>query len=122
MYWFWLALTKYATFSGRSRRKEFWMFFLFFYIFTIAFTFTGFMIDLAFEFNGIIYASVYVLFTLLMTIPSLAVTVRRLHDIGKSGWFYFVIFIPLIGAVWFLILMIQNGDVGNNQYGPDPKV
>lgn len=121
MYWFWLALTKYATFSGRSRRKEFWMFFLFFYLFGIAFTFAGFMLDLAFEFNGLLYLSIYGLFTLFMLIPSMALTVRRLHDIGKSGWFYFVVFIPLIGAIWFLIMMIQNGDVGNNQYGPDPK-
>ena len=54
-------------------------------------------------------------------IPGLAVVVRRLHDVGKSGWFYLIALIPLIGIIWLLVLMCTDGDKGDNAYGPDPK-
>jgi uncharacterized membrane protein YhaH (DUF805 family) len=54
-------------------------------------------------------------------IPGLAVAVRRLHDVGKSGWFYFIALIPLIGAIWLLVLFFTEGHKGENQYGSDPK-
>jgi uncharacterized membrane protein YhaH (DUF805 family) len=55
-------------------------------------------------------------------IPSIAVTVRRLHDTNKSGWWYFINFVPFIGPIWLFILMVQEGNVGDNQYGTDPKI
>ena len=58
---------------------------------------------------------------LLHFLPSLSVVVRRLHDVGKSGWFYLIILIPLIGAIWMLVLLASNGNVGENKYGADPK-
>ena len=67
------------------------------------------------------FGPIYLFSSLVLFIPTLAVSVRRLHDIDKSGWFVFVIIIPLIGANWFLVMMITEGTKGTNQYGPDPK-
>lgn len=61
------------------------------------------------------------LYSLAVLIPSLAVGVRRLHDIGKSGWWLLISLIPLVGGIWLLVLLATNGVVGENQYGPDPK-
>ena len=54
-------------------------------------------------------------------IPSLAVAIRRLHDIGKSGWYYLLVLIPIIGAIWLIVLFVTEGEQGENQYGPNPK-
>lgn len=67
------------------------------------------------------YGVIYGLYVLMVFIPGLSVTVRRLHDVGKSGWMYFIILIPIIGAIWLLVLLVSEGDRGTNQYGPDPK-
>ena len=64
---------------------------------------------------------IYSLFSLAMLIPGLAVMVRRLHDVNKSGWFFFIVFIPLVGAIWLLVLMCTEGTRNDNQYGSDPK-
>ena len=64
---------------------------------------------------------VYALYMLAMFVPGLAVTARRLHDVGKSGWMYLVIFIPIIGVIWLLVLLFTDGDSGTNEYGPSPK-
>ena len=61
------------------------------------------------------------LYSLLIFIPALAVTVRRLHDVGKSGWFLLISFIPIIGAIWLLILFCSDGDGADNSYGGSPK-
>lgn len=61
------------------------------------------------------------IYGLAVLIPGLAVAVRRLHDIGKSGWMMFINLIPLIGAIWILILMIRDSVPGDNEYGPNPK-
>ena len=66
------------------------------------------------------YGYVYILLALAMFIPALAVTVRRLHDVGKSGWWFFIAFIPLVGAIWLLVLMCTDS-VEDNEYGPNPK-
>ena len=68
-------------------------------------------------------ASVFdLLYNLLILIPSLAVAVRRLHDIGKSGWMLFIGLIPLVGAIWLLILLLRDSEAGENKYGPNPKL
>jgi uncharacterized membrane protein YhaH (DUF805 family) len=109
----------YANFGGRARRQEYWMFAL---IQIIIFTFLVFLssfLDDILSFNiSITLFSIYFLATL---VPWLAVNVRRLHDIGKSGTYFFVNLIPLIGRIWFLILVCSNGNIGSNKYGPDPK-
>jgi uncharacterized membrane protein YhaH (DUF805 family) len=63
----------------------------------------------------------YFISILAMIIPGLAVTVRRLHDVGKSGWFYFIVLIPIVGSIWILVLMVTDGQPGKNQYGKNPK-
>lgn len=107
MNWYLEVLKKYAVFSGRARRKEYWMFLLINLIITVVLSF--------------ISDYLYYLYTLAVFIPGLAVSVRRLHDIGKSGWWVFIGLIPLAGWLWYMVLMAMNGQSGENQYGPNPK-
>lgn len=142
------AITKhYVDFRGRARRKEYWMFHLFagLMMWGLLFLFLllmgvgvansiqndpeGFQaaVESGAFFNGVIAigAVVYLLFLVALLglmLPSLAVSVRRLHDVGKSGAFYLLNFIPLIGQIWFLVLMCTDGQPGFNQYGPNPKL
>lgn len=124
MKWYIKVLKQYADFSGRARRKEYWMFVLFNLILFILFAFIDITADLIPK--ELLRAGVpYGVFTLtylwLVMIPSLAVGVRRLHDTGRSGWFIFVVFIPLIGSIWLLVLMLKEGEHNENRYGASPK-
>lgn len=119
MNWFLLALKKYAQFSGRSRRKEYWFFALFYLI--IAFV-VGFIDGAA----GTMMAEGKVgilglILGLAFLIPSLAVGVRRLHDTGRSGWWLLIAFVPLIGVIVLIVFYVQDSQPGDNQYGPNPK-
>lgn len=122
MNWYLKVIKQYADFNGRARRKEYWMFFLF-NIIVAAILGTLAAISLAAESNTIatILYVIYSLYGLAVLIPGLAVTVRRLHDLGKSGAFIFVAFIPIIGGIWLLVLTLTEGTNGENQYGPNPK-
>ena len=111
----------YANFSGRARRKEYWMFALFNIIFLIVAIIIDNILGTTFG-EGSFYGCIYLLYSLALIIPSLAVFVRRLHDVGKSGWWFFILLIPLIGAIWILILVCTDGDSGENIYGQSPKV
>ena len=102
----------YANFNGRASRQEYWMFILFNFIFTIVVGFIDGFLSLGF---------LSLLYVLAILIPGLAVLVRRLHDVNKSGWWFFIIFIPIIGAIWMLILLCTDGNPGENSYGPSPK-
>lgn len=106
---------KYADFSGRARRREYWGFTL-----LITLVYIGLMVLMAIESLALIASIVLIIFGLGIIVPSLAVTVRRLHDTNKSGWWYFIGLIPLVGLV-LLVFMVMPGDTGPNQYGPDPK-
>ena len=119
MRWYLKVLRQYADFSGRARRKEYWMFVLFNLIFSSIARFIDNVLGLTIEPLG--YGYMYMLYVLIMIIPVLAVTVRRLHDVGKSGWMYFIILIPIIGLIWFLVLMATDSSPGENQYGKNPK-
>jgi uncharacterized membrane protein YhaH (DUF805 family) len=119
MSWYLAVLRKYAQFSGRARRKEYWMFALFNMIFTVVLAFLDQLLGTVIEGAGVgILGSIYGLAVLL---PGLAVVIRRLHDVGKSGWWYLIILIPFIGAIWLLVLMVTDSQAGANQYGPNPK-
>ncbi|MBZ9599145.1 MULTISPECIES: DUF805 domain-containing protein [Streptomyces] len=107
------VLKKYATFSGRARRQEYWMFFLFQMAVVIVLAILDAVIG-----AGSLIVGLYALATL---VPTLALTVRRLHDLGKSGAWYFIAFVPLIGGIWLLVLTATAGQPQPNQYGPDPK-
>jgi uncharacterized membrane protein YhaH (DUF805 family) len=113
------ALKNYATFTGRARRSEYWFFYLFYFIFLVLAVILDNLLGITIEDTGI--GPLYFVSILAMIIPGLAVTVRRLHDVGKSGWFYFIVLIPIIGSIWLLVLMATDGKPGRNQYGLNPK-
>jgi len=119
MKWYLMALKKYAQFNGRSRRKEYWMFILFNMAFAIVAMLLDNVLGLANETVG--YGPIYGIYSLAVFIPGLAVSVRRLHDVNKSGWMLLIALIPLIGAIWLIVLLATDGTKGPNQYGPDPK-
>ena len=121
----------YANFSGRARRKEYWMFTLFFFLITVviyflfallAFFMAGDLINLMnIEWVPVVLGFSTIIYFLIHLIPSIAVTVRRLHDTGKSGWLYLLTIIPYIGSLIIFIFTVIEGDKGDNKYGPDPK-
>lgn len=105
---------KYAVFKGRAQRAEYWYFFLFNIIVAIV---LGVLTAVVSE-KLVILNLVYGLAAL---IPGIAVTVRRLHDTNHSGWWWFIGLVPLIGAIWLIVLMVMDSAPGENQYGPNPK-
>ena len=119
MNWFLVALKKYATFSGRAQRAEYWYFFLFYILTFIGLSFIDGITGTFSEEAGIGLLSG--LYSLAILIPSLAVGVRRLHDTGRSGWWLLVGIIPLIGAIVLLIFFVQDSVPGHNLYGSNPK-
>jgi uncharacterized membrane protein YhaH (DUF805 family) len=127
MNWYLQVLKNYTVFSGRARRKEYWMFALFNLIFFIVAMIIDNVLGTTFKFNSpygshsLPYGYFYLLYALAVLIPGLAVAVRRLHDVGKSGWMILIALIPIIGAIWLFVLMVTNSDTGVNQYGPNPK-
>ena len=103
---------KYADFSGRARRSEYWYFVLFNMLAAIAATLVDQVIG---------YPVVYIAYLLAAFIPGLAVFVRRMHDTNRSGWWFLIAFVPLIGAIVLLVFLVQDSDAGANQYGLNPK-
>ncbi|MCB0123296.1 MAG: DUF805 domain-containing protein [Caldilineaceae bacterium] len=119
MSWYLAVLQKYFDFSGRARRKEYWYFVLFNIIVSIILA----VIDQAIG-TGSIEGGVGLLgglYSLAVLLPGLGVSVRRLHDTGRSGWWILINLIPLIGSIVFLVFTVSDGDPGPNQYGPSPK-
>jgi len=119
MNWYFKVLKQYADFNDRARRKEYWMFVLFNLIFSVIAMILDNVFGIALE--GIGYGPLYGIYLLAIILPSLAVAVRRLHDIGKSGWMILITLIPLIGGIWLLVLLATDSNPGDNQYGPNPK-
>jgi uncharacterized membrane protein YhaH (DUF805 family) len=119
MSWFLVALKKYATFSGRARRREYWFFVLFYVIILVVLGFVEGLIGLRSGKDGVGVLSAG--FALAMLIPSLAVAVRRLHDIGRTGWWVLIGLVPLIGPIVLLVFAVLDSQPGDNEYGPNPK-
>ncbi|WP_218925781.1 DUF805 domain-containing protein [Flavobacterium sediminis] len=124
-WWKKVVLENYANFEGRARRKEFWMFQLInvLVIFIGMFLFgviSGSVKNSSSEF-ALIPLGLLALYLLLIFLPALAVTIRRLHDTNRSGWYYLLSFIPYAGGIIMLIFYVSEGTVGPNQYGYDPK-
>lgn len=121
-----VVFENYVNFNGRARRSEFWYYVLANILIAIIIGFIEGMLGLgnyttssnSFEFSGGVISNLYSLAVLL---PGLAVSVRRLHDTNKSGWYILFGLIPLIGAIILIVFMATNGDEGSNQYGQDPK-
>jgi uncharacterized membrane protein YhaH (DUF805 family) len=119
MEWATLPLKRYAEFSGRSRRKEYWMFILLYVAAIIAAGTVETMLALG---NMIgFYGPLTLLVVLGFFVPSLSVAIRRLHDTGRSGWWLLLGFVPIIGGIVLLVFMVLEGTRGPNEYGPDPK-
>ena len=119
MEWYLAVLKKYAVFSGRSRRKEYWYFVLFNIIISIVLAVVDRVTGTFSQEAGMgLLGGIY---TLAVLIPGIAVSVRRLHDTNRSGWWILIALIPLIGAIVLLFFMVQDSEPGVNQYGANPK-
>ena len=112
------VLKKYAVFSGRAQRAEYWYFVLFNLIISIVLGIIDGVIGSGTETSIGILGGIY---SLAILIPGLAVSVRRLHDTNHSGWWLFISLIPLIGAIVLLVFMVRDSQSDQNQYGPNPK-
>lgn len=118
MKWYLKCLKQYAVFSGRARRKEYWMFVLFNAIFVFLLMFLDKMLGLNYYMQ---YGVLYTIYAVAVLIPGLAVNVRRLHDINRSGWWVLLSFVPIVGGIVLLIWACTEGTHGTNDYGEDPK-
>lgn len=123
MKWYLMAWQGFADFQGRSRRAEFWTFALanFVIISVLSLAMIGFGVvkePVIGASSGMIAAA----YALAVALPSLACTVRRLHDTGKTGWWSVLWFIPVAGEIVLMVMLAMDGTRGSNRYGPDPKL
>ncbi len=112
-----MAFNKYCCFSGRASRSEYWFFTLFVFI-VQALLGSG----VNFADNLTLLGSLYGVFGLVVFLPSLGLTIRRLHDIGKGGGWIFINLIPLVGQIIFLIWTCKPSEIGDNRFGPMPNL
>lgn len=123
MRWYIKVLKQYANFEGRARRKEYWMF-----------TLVNFLIIMALQLllygtvgmeagmgSTSILSLLPMLYSLAVLLPTIGVSIRRLHDTGRSGWWLLISLVPLIGAIVLIIFFVQDSQPGTNQYGKNPK-
>ncbi len=108
MEWYVDVLEKYAVFTGRARRKEFWWFVL-----------INLIIAIVLGWISEVLSSIYSLAVLL---PAIGVGIRRLHDTGRTGWWLLLSFIPLIGTIILIVFFAQDSQEGSNEYGSNPKL
>jgi uncharacterized membrane protein YhaH (DUF805 family) len=120
MEWATLPLKKYADFTGRSRRKEYWSFFLLCLAGAVVLSIIEGIVGLGGTVAGL-YGPLTTLFLLALLVPSIAVGVRRLHDTDRSGWWMLIGLVPFVGGIILLVFYVLEGTRGPNQYGPDPK-
>jgi uncharacterized membrane protein YhaH (DUF805 family) len=111
-WWKVVVLERYAQFTGRAGRAEFWWFFLANLIISVVLSLLGRA--------SVIFAIISLIYSLAVLVPSIAVGVRRLHDTDKSGWWILIGLIPLVGFIVLLVLFVMEGTPGSNRYGPPP--
>ena len=119
MSWYLEALKKYATFRGRSRRKEYWYFTLFNMIVMLLLMAIDGMMGSFSSKAGIGFLST--IYSLAVIIPGIAVSIRRLHDTSRSGWWLLISFVPIVGGIVLLVFVVQDSKPGENEFGPNPK-
>ncbi|QEL57922.1 DUF805 domain-containing protein [Chromobacterium paludis] len=115
MHWYFSVLSKYAVFGGRARRQEYWYFALTNLIISLM------LLVIQHRVLGDPREWLTNMYSLAIFLPSVAVSVRRLHDIGRSGWWLWIMFIPVVGVLILLMFHCQDSQAGGNQYGPSPK-
>jgi uncharacterized membrane protein YhaH (DUF805 family) len=131
MHWYFDVLKQYAVFSGRARRQEFWMFVLISTIICVVLNIidsaanTQFTLHQGVAIDGVLPDPTQIgtlgsLYTLVVLLPSIGVSVRRLHDIGRSGWWWWLNAIVCIGWIPLVVFQVTPGTVGDNKFGPDP--
>lgn len=113
MNWYLNVLKNYAGFSGRARRKEYWMFVLFNFIVAAVLAGIGVAIDTQIP---------YAIYLVAVLVPAIAVMVRRLHDTGRSGWWILISLVPLVGGIVLLVFLASDGKPEANAYGENPKL
>lgn len=119
MSWFLKAFSQYADFSGRARRREYWYFQLFSFLITVALAIVDILFGTFSDEAGLgLFSGIA---SIAMFLPAWAVQVRRLHDIGRSGWWILIGLIPIIGPIILLVFHCTDSDPGKNEYGPNPK-
>lgn len=109
-----IVLKNYAKFDGRAGRAEYWYF-------VLCNLFVSIILGIISSIIGDKHSIISNLYSLALIIPSIAVAVRRLHDIGKSGWWWLLCLIPIIGWIWIIILLVKDSNPGENKYGQNPK-
>jgi uncharacterized membrane protein YhaH (DUF805 family) len=114
-----VVFENYANFTGRARRSEYWYY-------TIASSIISIILMVVDNAAGLTFGVsnsgiIGMIYSFAVLLPGLAVLIRRLHDVGKSGWFLFIVFIPLAGIIWLFVVLCTEGDNGTNEYGADPK-
>ncbi|HEX8973658.1 DUF805 domain-containing protein [Oryzihumus sp.] len=109
------CMSKYATFSGRARRSEYWFFYLAFILVY------GILFGLASATGKPVLSVIAGLVVLAFVLPMIAATVRRLHDTGRSGWWYLIGLVPFVGGIVLLVFTCQDSVPGDNAWGPNPK-
>jgi uncharacterized membrane protein YhaH (DUF805 family) len=120
MEWYLKVIRNYVGFSGRARRKEYWMFVLINIIISIVLAMVDGMLGL--KVGGEQGAGLLgLVYSLAILLPSIAVGVRRLHDTGRSGWWMLIAFVPFIGFIVLLVFFVLDSQPGSNEYGPNPK-
>lgn len=119
MKWYLQSLRKYAVFKGRARRREYWIFELM----NVAITLALFVLAVMLGKAGYPYfLSLPFLYMAATTIPSLASLVRRLHDTNRSGWWFFISMVPVVGGLILFAMIVTDSDPGENRFGPNPKL
>ena len=112
---------KYAHFEGRATRSEFWYFYLFTLIISVPYDMAMIFRSFGLEDAAMISGGLYIIFCLALFLPQLGVTIRRLHDTGKSGWYWLIVLIPIAGIFIFIAQLIKPSSPEDNKYGPAPK-
>ena len=114
MHWFIDPIKyQYADFSGRATRQQFWMYVLWYVLLYVGIGIIGVVTDIE---------ELTLLYGLVVLVPGIAITARRLHDTNMSGWWQLIGLVPFIGLIVMIVFLVRAGDQTANQYGPDPKV
>ncbi|MFT6274111.1 MAG: uncharacterized membrane protein YhaH (DUF805 family) [Halioglobus sp.] len=112
MQYFTNALKKYADFSGRATRQEYWMYILFYMVFYIVLAMVG----------GVLGLSILTtVFSLGLLVPTISLAARRLHDTGRTGWWQLLSLVPIVGSIVLIVFLVQDSH-DDNPYGPNPKM